>query len=280
MNALHRFAALLLAACMFASNVLAQAAPPVTQAQGERIISRLVAEISKYYPAQRQTQLIKLFFYRSDSGEIVLMRSTDLFIGKEHGGPGIIELTENALAADMRFAGTDDPLASLANFPGHPKYRNTLTALLDSSNAGVRAGALLALTRVPHQSLVGPIARRLRDEHLDVRLAAVLALGSSRENVLNTFVLENPGAAERALRSSAGNQAIALSHPYRTNTVNALLVEYLNGPVRPSDMPAILNTLVTLEMREPIRSKVKIHSQDSGVEAFLQQCYRKLETLP
>lgn len=263
------------------STTSGQKSLPIKQVQGEAIINALKLDIEKKYPEEKQTNLLELFYYKAPEGVYVLLKGTDLIIkGKEEAGIGILELYENSLSGGVHFANTDDPLSALANFPAHPKYRNKICELLKSPNAAVRVGALLTLARMPHASLVSLLEKSLYDENLDVRLAAIIAFGPTEHYITSTFILESQENMQMAKRSIEQQFPLPITLPYHTTQVETILTKYLNTPVRVKDMPAVLNTLVNLEMKKPILKTARIHSYDSSIEKFMKQCYEKLEKMP
>ena len=251
----------------------------VSQAQGEALILSLAAAVEKKYPPENNSKLIELYFFQGTPGKYSLLKGTDIFLRKEDGGPAVLEFKENSLAQGANFAGTEDPLSALANFPAHPKYRAKLAELLDSPNAAVRVGALLTLGRMPHPTLIPLLARSLKDDNLDVRCAAVMAFGVEERHILGTFLLERPENLAEAERLLALGQPLAVSHPYRNQEVHSVLSQYLAGPIRIGDFPVIIKTAVNLRMKDLISLTEQVHAQEPTVEAFLQQCYNELSAL-
>ena len=254
----------------------------VSQAQGEAVISNLVAAIKVKYPANGTSSLLRLLYIEASPGNYSLLKDTDIIVPKEYSSL-IIEFQEGALSKGVHFADSRapfDPLISLANFPAHPKYRKKIAELLSSQNPAVRVGALLTLARMPHPTLIPLIAERLKDSNLDVRLAAVIAFGAEDIHVRNTFLLERPGNSAEMARQEAVNASWEPPHPYQNKEVEAILRRFLAAPVRIGDISAILNTAVTLKMKNLVSLTEQVHAVDRPIEAFLQQCYGKLRALP
>jgi hypothetical protein len=253
----------------------AEAGRLISMSQGEHIIQVLASDIVRQYQAQKHTELLPIYFWKGRE-KIILLKGTDMILTEEHGGPAVIDLTHSALQSGPYFANTNDALSTLANFPSVPKFRPKIVELLDSPNSAVRVGALLALSRMPHTTLIPKIKARLTDESLDVRTAAIIAFGPTDNHVFVSFMLESPNNEAYLKKLVDQKLPISLPHPYRNEKVYSILEEYLSSPIRIKDMPVILQTVVNLQMNNLLRTKAVVHSRDPITEEFMQQCYREL----
>ncbi len=251
----------------------------VSLARGAEIIDFLASEIVRQYPPEKQIDMLPIYFW-DIQGKIILLKGTDLFISEDAGGPGILIFSQVALKDGPYFANTNDALTTMANFPCFPRYRGKFVELLKSPNAAVRVGALLALARMPHASLMPAISERLNDANDDVRRAAIIALGPTEHEVLSTFMLESKENEALMRKSVESGFPVPIAHPYRNAGVYLLLEDYLNSGFRANDIPVLLQTIVNLEMSTLMESRPIVHSTDTVAEKYLQQCYRELRIVP
>ena len=242
-----------------------------TLANGERIIDELAQEIEQQNPST--TNLLSATGAIKGEGNYswhyTLLKSTDVWVDRNGEQVLFVPGIRLVAARSKHFLGDNiDAFTTLANFPCLIEYRNKMVQLLSSTNPAVRMAAAINLRGVPDNSLVPALTSLLKDPDPEVRLAGVVALGSTPEQFRSVTLQED------------GWKTI---QPYANDQVYSALKTYLETPVRPKDVPFILDTLENIPVDWPgskgndlINLVPIVHSADKDMEEYLETRYRRL----
>ncbi|MBF0571305.1 MAG: HEAT repeat domain-containing protein [Candidatus Omnitrophica bacterium] len=240
------------------------------QARGEEVIDQLVKDIG---------DSLKNLNWRIDAivvdanWKYPLLKSTDVYIKRSDGSIAIFKPGPGALREEGKsYCGANtDPFITLANFPPLPEFRNKLVRLLSSPIPAVRAAAAISLRGMPDRTLIPHLVKLLGDSNPDVRLAAVIALGSTESDIKRTSSEKDPQKL-----------FLGLLNPYDNETVFFALKKYIKGGVRNKDVPIILETLINLQINSHedgfFQIVPKVDSHDKNMEKYLQKSYLLLKS--
>ncbi len=149
-----------------------------------------------------------------------------------------------------------EAIHSLAQF-NDPHIANTLAALLDEADVGVRAAAIAALGQMRATAHAHRIEAFLEDDHPTIRRAAVAALpgvsGADRAREIGERMLGDPDLSVQAA-------AAAIIAPVRTEQVATALVDRLASPYQP------LHDVALATLTQPANDQVRQVIIDSAVK--------------
>jgi HEAT repeat protein len=161
----------------------------------------------------------------------------------------------------------DALLAARADL-GAPAGRSELSASLESRDPTVRAAAVRALARLPDQRALDDLSRYATlDQDVNVRVAAIEALGARKEPDAVPLLARTFGAEDRRIRQSSARALAAIGGPQVEQTLGDLAMHANSAETRKY---AALVLLMTTSRDNPVVRQLAGSNPDPEIKHLIE----------